>query len=539
SIQDIYSSIFIKMFPKKAFLKKILGSVENVDAEVSAMTLGLGGLLSNLGSSLIKEEVDNKKIIILDDLERSIRKNIISIDDILGVINNYIEHEKCKVIVIAHDEKILDELKEKREKVFGQTIKINPDIDSAIACFLCGKNIHEKFPEIETLLKEVYLKSTYSSLRVLKYIINDCERLFNCIVENNLNLKKEQLCYLFHYFIISCIELKSEKLTFDDYMNFFNILVTHYSNNKENNKKPPHILVEILEKYEISTLDNELISKESIVDIISNGHFDKDKIVSYIKKSNYIKDKPNAPSWYKLKEFDKLDTNEIEIALNELHNDFSNRKFELLGEIFHMINLLLLEEKISNTKPNYDKIENECKKYIDDVFIKGTLEKTNPHKYYGFVDSTSYDSVPYWIENDYRSNSNNLRDYLYKRSYELLKKEASTYNPLKRMKTDLDSLINDCTQDGDNYGELCDIPLFHTIPPREFVSTWLTLPNNKQNEIYMMLRRRYSNGKLNSTLMDEEKWINNVLLELDRAASSMEHFHKYRVERLKMHIPTE
>ncbi|MEM8392797.1 hypothetical protein Q4S31_19630, partial [Morganella morganii] len=80
-----------------------------------------------------------------------------------------------------------------------------------------------------------------------------------------------------------------------------------------------------------------------------------------------------------------LDTNEIEIALNELHNDFSNRKFELLGEIFHMINLLLLEEKISNTKPNYDKIENECKKYIDDVFIKGTLEKTNPHKYYGFV----------------------------------------------------------------------------------------------------------------------------------------------------------
>ncbi|MEM8370774.1 hypothetical protein Q4R87_19350, partial [Morganella morganii] len=72
-------------------------------------------------------------------------------------------------------------------------------------------------------------------------------------------------------------------------MNFFNILVTHYSNNKENNKKPPHILVEILEKYEISTLDNELISKESIVDIISNGHFDKDKIGTYIKKSNYIK----------------------------------------------------------------------------------------------------------------------------------------------------------------------------------------------------------------------------------------------------------
>lgn len=537
SIQDIYSSIFIKMFPKKAFLKKMLGKIDNVDTEFSTITLGLGGLLSNLGSSLIKENVDNKKIIILDDLERAIRNNIISIDDILGVINNYIEHNGCKVIVIAHDEKILSELSEKREKVFGQTIKIEPDIDNAVTTFLYQKKIYHHFPEIKNILETIHLQSGYSSLRVLKYVINDCERLFSYIREINLN--KEQLGCLFRYFITSCIELKSEKLTFDDYIDHFNVRLNYSQAASENEGVEKHILIQMLEKYENFKLDNELISQESIVRIVKDGYFDKKIINEYIKNSNLMKEQPDTPSWYKLTYLDRISDEEIDEALIELHDDFDNRKFYLLGDISHMISFLLLEEKTSNTEPNYEKIERDCIGYIDDLFIQGKLEKRNPNKYYEETDTNSYNGVSYWIEEDYRLYSNQLRNYLDKKSYELFNKDASKYNIIEKMKVDLDSLLLDCTRNNSNYGEFSEIPLFHTISPIEFVSTWLSLPNIEQQKISNMFKRRYSIGALNSTLADEKEWIRDVFSELDRAASSMEHIHKYRVERLKMRIPTE
>lgn len=281
SIQDIYSSIFINMFPKQAWLKKIIGQVGSIEAEYSSVTFGVGGLLSSLGSSLIKEKVDNKKTIILDDLERAIKTDVLTIDNILGAINSYIEHQKCKVIVIAHDEKILTELRGKREKVFGQTIVVTPDLDNAVTTFLYQKKISEHFPKIKELLINLYLQSNYSSLRILKYIVNDCERLFLNI--NEINLNQQQLEYLFRYFIISSIELKSENLSFDDYINYYEVQINNYLEKANNKDTEEHILFKTLRKYEIFSLENELITRQTIVNIIKNGIFNKDEINTYIR----------------------------------------------------------------------------------------------------------------------------------------------------------------------------------------------------------------------------------------------------------------
>ncbi|MBO1928550.1 hypothetical protein J4731_00355 [Providencia rettgeri] len=53
----------------------------------------------------------------------------------MGVINNYIEHAGCKVIVIAHDGEIPTEFENIKEKVIGQTIKVKSDIHGALNTF--------------------------------------------------------------------------------------------------------------------------------------------------------------------------------------------------------------------------------------------------------------------------------------------------------------------------------------------------------------------------------------------------------------------
>lgn len=69
--------------------------------------------------------MDNSKTIVFDDLERC----SINLEDLFGAINKYVEHHGCKVIVIAHDDKLNDELTDKKEKIFGQVIKVTPDIE--------------------------------------------------------------------------------------------------------------------------------------------------------------------------------------------------------------------------------------------------------------------------------------------------------------------------------------------------------------------------------------------------------------------------
>ncbi|MBN7188938.1 hypothetical protein ETI65_06190 [Proteus mirabilis] len=543
SVQEIYSSVFVKMFPKKAFLKRILGKMDNIDAEVSSLTLGLGSVLSSIGTSLIKEEIDDKKIIIFDDLERVVENSNISHDEILGVINNYIEHKGCKVIVIAHDEKILNNFNEKKEKIFGQTITIKPNLDNALNSFLINKNIYRYYPTIKELLYNTFDKSEHSSLRVLKYVVNDCDRLFQCI--KDLNLEKKHLDYLFYYFIIVCIEIKIGYLSITDYeksnLIIEEIKIKKLSNIdiKANEANEEATILNILNKYGLSDFNNELIQYKSIIEIIKNGYFNDTEIVANIKNSNYLKERKKLPSWYKLFLFDSSEKDQIDSALSELESDFLNRKFDKFGDIFHLFNFMFLKEKLDNPTPKYKKIFSDCKNYVNDLCNQKRLQRKNPNNNNPF-DSYQYEylSKSYWIDKEYKRYSNAIRIYLTKKMHEMFYSELSIYNPLDKMINDLDSLISDCTISSRNMGSLYKTPLFHMIKPEEFVDTWLSLPVGQQEKIRMLFVSRYSMDNLNSTLTLEKNWIKAVFTSLDYKASTMAHFHRYRVERLKMQIPT-
>ncbi|MBO1928549.1 hypothetical protein J4731_00350 [Providencia rettgeri] len=71
------------------------------------------------------------------------------------------------------------------------------------------------------------------------------------------------------------------------------------------------------------------------------------------------------------------------------------------------------------------------------------------------------------------------------------------------------------------------------------MDTWLSLPSENQNDISSLLRTRYHMGRLSSSLKDEKAWLIDVFDELDKKARSMTSLHAYRIERLKLNIPTE
>lgn len=94
--------------------------------------------LALIGSD--EEDIKKFKLIIFDDIERS----LIDIRELLGYINNFVEHGKCKVIIVGDVDKIQDIgsndnnkiFKSFEEKTIGRTFPIQSDIASAVSLFI-------------------------------------------------------------------------------------------------------------------------------------------------------------------------------------------------------------------------------------------------------------------------------------------------------------------------------------------------------------------------------------------------------------------
>ena len=78
----------------------------------------------------------NDMTLVFDDLER--RSSGLDLNAALGAINHYVEHRNFTVVIIAHDEKLTEEMLVMKEKIIGQTLRVEPQVDKALTHFISG-----------------------------------------------------------------------------------------------------------------------------------------------------------------------------------------------------------------------------------------------------------------------------------------------------------------------------------------------------------------------------------------------------------------
>jgi GTPase SAR1 family protein len=127
----------------------------------------------------------NADIYVFDDLERcEASKN-----KVLGYINEFVEHDGCKVIIIANENEIVDsEYPKRREKLIGKTLEVESAFDEAFAYFvsmiddleakdLCERNAAE--------IGSIYTQSGLNNLRILQQTMWDFERFCRALTEKH------------------------------------------------------------------------------------------------------------------------------------------------------------------------------------------------------------------------------------------------------------------------------------------------------------------------------------------------------------------
>ncbi len=207
------------------------------------------------------------KVLCFDDLERA----NVDVIDILGYINNFVEHDHIKTIIICNEKELSTKLKSSnlemktfiatylldkegnltqktdkpmverirdtieyvfdkandyeriKEKLIGETFEYAPEFNYIISGLLMR---YEKYPDLIRFLREntnliisTFNKSGTRNLRILKHALNDFKKIFDMVNKAYPNTNHRVMQTMLIFTIAVSFEIKAGKITKDKFIN--------------------------------------------------------------------------------------------------------------------------------------------------------------------------------------------------------------------------------------------------------------------------------------------------------------------------------
>ena len=206
------------------------------------------------------------KVLCFDDLERA----NVDVIDILGYINNFVEHDHIKTIIICNEKELATKLKSSnlemktfiatylldkqneltkadkpivekiqdkiehvfdkandyeriKEKLIGETFDYAPKFDYIINGILMR---YESNPDLIRFLREntrliilTFERSGTRNLRILKHALNDFQKIYEMVEKNYPNTNNRVMQTMLIFTIAISFEIKAGKITKDKFIN--------------------------------------------------------------------------------------------------------------------------------------------------------------------------------------------------------------------------------------------------------------------------------------------------------------------------------
>ncbi len=456
------------------------------------------------------------RILVFDDLERC----LMNIEEVLGYINYFVEHQGIKVIIIANEEEILakDEkiYKEIKEKLIGKTFTVESDFDSALQDII-SEVLNTKLKKLlnknKLSIKEIYKLSGYENLRHLKQSVSDFERFYS-FIPADIAKKEPLVIELLKLFLVFSFEIKHGNIPPEGIKE---IKSESIFESVENPDKTTNIFREINERYSTMRFYDIILTDETWIEFFDQGKIDSDTLKESLLNSVYCQNE-NTPNWIRLWHFRDLKDDEFSSILEDVVENYKNRNFKKVGEIKHVVGLLIFLEKVGLYHGKKKDIIDSFKKYIDSLKDGGLLVAEKQ-----MVSSIHYDDysgLPFWSIED--SEFKKLLEYVERKisesKIENLPKEAE--NLLKLMKEDTHGFYIKTSLGDFSEESYHRIPVLKYIDPNKFIKTFLELEPTEQRHAAAALNERYKYHDINEDLIDELSWIRKLIPLVKKEALS-------------------
>lgn len=399
----------------KQVFKGLLKTTAKIDLNFDDDNSSDGSVSFNIDSLGIfdnkSSEISGKRILIFDDVERC----KIPTDGIFGYINYFVEHAKCKVILVTDEEKIKakyegdkEELKvsynEFKEKLIGQTFEVKSDIDNAIIHFIdesqklkSNKNVGE----FKELIKAIFLASGLENLRVLKQALLDFNRFTSFLEDSTVKNKnyKEFIKNLLSYFIIVYAEHKTGNEKIRNFQGFNFSDEEKAESSKMDAKYNP-----ILSKYNI-LYSSSVIEISTLINYIEKGYLNPISLNNEIKGNTFFRE-DIVQDWEKLWSWRIINDKEFKKLKESVWGTFYRGEIYDTTVLLHIAGILINLVENNLLDKSKDFILKKSKRIIENIFAKN--QKASIRQNYGIFEGAYGKQYQALDTKEYKE----LRDFL-------------------------------------------------------------------------------------------------------------------------------
>jgi len=478
-----------------------------------------GSVSSGLPTEKILERVslDPSRILVFDDIERC----SIPIADLLGYINQFIEHGGIKAILIANEAELLRHDREIgggyariKEKLIGRTFEIVPELGSALEHFAAdlpsGKAqevVRANFP----LITQVYECSKYKNLRLVRHALLDFDRLLRSLDPEALRIDL-LVADLLSLFLAYSFEVNSGTIKPSE----INKLQDRWSLFRGKNKEQPNPdqrFHDIQNKYSGLNLYTSLINEGVWEAIFSTGSIPYADLNESMLKSKYFQNE-NQPTWVRFWHGTDLSDEDFAVVLAQVETEWNSLHYQTLGEVIHVTGLFIRYAKAGILGRTVDDVIQSAKNYIDQLQASGKLTVLAPNTRPSPFERDSYAGLGFASLNEEPFQA--FLEYINERCHSALESSLpmQAENLLKLLETDTNLFYRRIILNNDPENIYYQTPILHLIPPADFVSRLLSAAPEDRRTVAYALKERYAFQQFNVDLLPELDWLNKVADQL-------------------------
>jgi hypothetical protein len=470
----------------------------------------------------------NKRVLVFDDLERC----SINISNLLGYINQFVEHQNPGIIILADESKISDkDYLNFKEKLVGKSFNVVPDFENALKSFASEvkEPIIEKFVcDHIDFIKDLYsTKANRENLRTLRNMVLDLKRIF-IYFPSKAKENPEILKDIFKFLMLFSIEISSAKIKSSDIAKLVHEYKSLYVSRSlkatlgnSSSNKSDEIDKDVDEKIikDIAQENYDLYFKFDLYNVFSSKEwwekfFDKGLIYSEELTANilskYFPDDKDTPNWRKLYYWRKLSDEKFKDLLSTVEAEYENKKFNDIGEVKHVFGIFLdlSDEQIINI--GKEDILQSAKDYIDHL---NNINKVPPSQI-----SILYEKVQDSFDNTVFASFNSPEFQQFSSYVDSIQESVRIKQLPDDAKKLIDIMISDQRKfyqmiclNNDVDSEYCTVPIFNQIDINHFTSKLFSMLPDDQSFVLLTLKERYKviNEK-NKDLLSEIVWLKKL-----------------------------
>jgi hypothetical protein len=449
---------------------------------------------------------------VFDDLERC----ALPMQKVMGYINEFVEHDSCKVVIIANEEAIKeqDDYLDRREKTVGKVLEVQSSIDEALTFFLSKVEdvgtrtfLHARADEIVTL----FAQSGLHNLRILQQTLWDFERLYR-VLDSKYKSNETALRVFVNLMFSLSFDVKSGRLREQDVAIRHEYQWFSFVNEVKKDEKLTRIQESIV-RYVRVDLTDAILSNEVLIDVLFRGLVRPDEINACLAASHHYQEASEQAAWRLVWNLMEIPDDVFNAALTKMEEQFVSHEFVIPGELLHVFGLRLWTASEGLLGVTRAEAFEQNKAYVDYIYQNGALDKLEPDTL--LTSLSGYAGLG--IREEGTDDFKRLSNYFAERRKQARLNQHPVWGEeiLDDMKNNRDVFSKVALQNG-VHNPYYRIPVLATIEPNKFVETWLAMKPAAQKSLAVALDGRYHTDMLYGDLKDELPWLRQVKAEAER-----------------------